>query len=472
MANGHRWIPALMSPSRCSVPSQALLTFCGLAGLLCFCARVTLGQTTFLATFDDGFDAVFAAGEGGARLDARVTSDHIQTVDGRFGKGVFISADAPGLALSYEVAEQLSAEQGTIEFYFKPAWTWAEAPDHVTLFSTYTGGGTGFRILKNQYNWFGLWYSLRYQGKGRAITQYARASEVMMPERWTHVATSWDQDEARLFIDGELVSISDRWEVAGGQHSRFALGCVAYGSGRGAGGTFDELRLSGHKRYVASFVPPDQPLTADAETDTGNPMADGSAQRPADPFTLDLSTPNWQGNRVLPVDDTSGRMAVRLCRSETVDDVLYLRRPSVLNRFLGSVELVARLRAPVQLPAVLFDATDLVFNEHSGRDRGRRTGWRLSLTADARLRWESLEDKQTIGVLQSDPLEIDPSAWHRFGVRWRASRVMLQFAESEVARGTGFGLPSHLPRHIYIGSQSTGRQSLEGWVSHAEIRAR
>ena len=424
------------------------------------CPLLARSQTTLLVDFEQRLDAAFAAGDHKARVDPRTTPEHVRIVDGRFGKGVFVSADAPGVALSYDVEKHLDPERGTVELYFRPNWEWADAPKHVTLLSTYGGGGTGFRVLKNQYNWLGFWYALRYKTMARVITQYARQSKVMGPPRWVHIAVSWDEAEARLFIDGGLVSISDQWEVAGGQFHRLTLGCVAYGGGRGAGGTFDELRLSGTKKYVASFPPPIAPLTVEALTEHDD----------REPLIANSPKAAWESNRPVEIErDDRGRAVLRLRRRDDVDDVVYLPTAGGLSRFLGTLGLRARLAEPVQLPTVLFDATDIVFNYRRGRDRSRRTGWRLCLTSDARLQWQSLEDKSVVGHVQSEPLGLEAGEWHRFGVRWRASRVTLLYDGAEVASDVGQGLPSALPRYVYIGSQSTAQHTFDGWISDVEI---
>ena len=428
-------------------------TLVALSCQLCLCA-----QTTLLVDFEQGLDATSAAGDGRARVDPRATSEHVRIVDGRFGKGAFVSADAPGVALSYDVEKHLDPERGTIELYFRPTWEWADAPEHVTLLSTYGGGGTGFRVSKNQYNWFGFWYALRYKTTARVITQYARQSKVMGPQRWVHIAVSWDEAEARLFIDGRLVSVSDQWEVAGGQFHRLALGCVAYGRGRGAGGTFDELRLSGTKKYVANFPLPSAPLAVEALKERNDRA----------PFVTNFPKVQWGANRPVDVEHGKhGRTVLRLRRG----DVVYLPTAGLLSRFLGTLQLRARLAEPSQLPALLFDASDIVFNYHRGGDRSRRTGWRLSFTNDARLQWRSLEDKGVVGDVRSEPLAFEAGEWHRFGVRWRASRVTLLYDGMEVASGAGQGLPSALPRYVYVGSESTAQHTFDGWISDVEIRS-
>jgi len=273
-----------------------------------------------------------------------------------------------------------------------------------------------------------------------------------------HVAGSWDKAEARLFVDGRLVSVSDQWEVAGGQFHRLTLGCVAYGGGRGAGGTFDELRLSGTKKYVASFPLPTTPLAIEALKERDERA----------PFVTNSPKTQWEATRPVEVErDEHDRTVLRLRRG----DVVYLPTVGLLSRFLGTLQLRARMAKPTQLPALLFDASDIVFNYHRGRDRSRRTGWRLSLTRDGRLHWQSLEDKGVVGDVRSEPLDFEAGEWHRFGVRWRASRVTLLYDGAEVASGAGQGLPSALPRYVYVGSESSAQHTFDGWISDVEIRS-
>ena len=428
---------------------------------------VAFSQTTLLVSFDEGLDATFARGDGKARVAPRATSQHVRLVEGRFGQGVFVSAGAPGLALSYAAAQHLDLKRGTVEFWYRPTWRWADAPKHVTLLSTYGGGGTGFRILKNQYNWLGLWYALRYKTTARVITQYGRNSDVMAPDRWVHVAASWDSAEARLFIDGRLVSVSDEWDVAGAQSGRVAVGCVAYGGGRGAGGVLDDLRLSAHKRYVASFIPPSRPLAAEPSEAPRVPEAPADGRG----MVVGFAGSEWGSNRLVEVAcDDAGRSAVRLRPRADVGDVVYVPAAGLINRFLGTLALRAKLADGARLPAVLFDASDIVFNYHRGFDRGRRTGWRLDLTSDRRLRWQSFEDKRVVGVVTSERLALDDGQWHAFRALWRASRVELWFDGERVASGQGLALPSALPRYVYLGSQSTGEHTFDGWISHVAVR--
>ncbi|MBT3378785.1 MAG: hypothetical protein HN742_04115 [Lentisphaerae bacterium] len=433
--------------------------------------RRAAAQTTMLVNFEEGLDAAFASGNSAAKLDARSTDEHVRIVEGRFGKGVSVSTNAPGLALSYETKKHLDLNEGTIEFFFRPDWDWADAPEHVTLLSTYIGAGTGFRILKNQYGWFGFWYGLRYKTTARVITQYSRNATIMKAGCWTHIAVSWDDAEARLFVDGMLVSVSDRWEVRGEQYGRIALGGVVYGQGRGAGGTFDELRLSASKRYVASFTVPSAPLrreNGDREMAQARPTEGMAAKRL--PFVADLAAQNWGSNRPLFEERCpAGKPLLRLRRNGKIGDVVFFPRPDALNRFLGRTNVRVRLSEPVQLPAVLLDASDIVFNDRAGGDRARRTGWQLRLTEDCRLQWQSLDDGSVVGQVQSAPLAVRSGEWRRFGVRWQASRTTLVYEGAEMASAVGQGIPSALPRYIYVGSRSTGQNTLDGWVSHVEI---
>lgn len=160
---------------------RATACFLCACGMACRCVwaqtagpRHETAQTTILLNFEEGLAAAFALGNGATKVDSRVTDEQVRIVEGRFGKGVFVSADAPGLALSYEVEKHLDPKEGTIEFFFRPDWDWADAPESVTLLSTYSGGGTGFRVYKNQYGWLGFWYALRYKTTARVITQYGR----------------------------------------------------------------------------------------------------------------------------------------------------------------------------------------------------------------------------------------------------------------------------------------------------------
>ncbi len=106
-----------------------------------------------------------------------------------------------------------------MEFWFRPEhdsdkcdddpeWMKSSAASSFTLFST-AEPLYGYRLNKNQYNYFSFIYSYSYQTK-------AQVGTLLPPERlfwkkgeWSHFAAAWNQREARLFINGRLIACTD-----------------------------------------------------------------------------------------------------------------------------------------------------------------------------------------------------------------------------------------------------------------------
>ncbi|MCX8082928.1 MAG: LamG domain-containing protein [bacterium] len=447
-------------------------------------------DTIFLANFDGTYDAVFAKGDRTFRMADDMEEGSVKLVEGKYGGGLFVGRNVPALAISYATKENFKFEKGTLEFWFRPEWTMADTEDimgpnlfkYITFFST-SGDPTRFCLYKNQYNWL-IWdYRLDYQTKGKVITQYSSQSDVIKPGKWTHMAVSWDTGEARLFIDGNLVSISDIWDIPGMLGDRMALGSPGYGKGLGADGTFDDFRISDHQRYISSFIPPDTPLKVDVLSSV--PTVPSPSQEEKDNWqkkrtmffvdfryglVANFSLGNGLGgsNSILKIEEKDGRQAVRLNRRAQIGDTLWFPTYGNINVNMSTVDIDICFSDPLQLPAVIFDTSKVVCNPFSPQDQHARSGTRLILDPSSRMVFECIEGGKLLSYVMSCPLTVEAGRWHRFSVSWGGG-VRLYFDGKKVAEENSFPLPSTTDKYFFVGSDSQGINTIDGWIGRIEI---
>lgn len=447
----------------------------------------SMGQadTTFLASFESGYDAAFAKGNGKARIALGVEPGDIKLVPGRFGQGVLLKRKIPALTLSYETKANFSVRQGTLEFWFRPEWDSSfrepNGPAHlkgrtrVPLFST-SGSPTGFRLDKNQYNVLMFFYALSYDSSRSRVW---RLGNFWQKQQWDHYAASWDGDEARLFLNGKLLAVSERWDVAGAIGGRMTLGSLPYGAQRhdGAWGTFDDFRISDTKLYVSSFALPMEPSrvqsvarpsVAEGEKQNGDLLRIGFRDGVMAAYALGSTRPT--ANRPLEIESIDGVKAVRLHRQDGgVGDTLCYEAERNLDPFLCTMEIAVRFHDGAARPANLLDVTEIIRSRRRPLLTNLRTGMRLMLSKDSRLVWQNLEAGEVIDSVESNQVQLTESPWHRLGVSWRGSAVRLHQDGECVGHKSGLALPSALPRYIFVGSNSQGEHTLDGWIKHVRI---
>jgi len=465
----------------------------GLLATVLTAAAAGRAETVFLAGFDAGYDADFAQGSPKARLAEGVTDEDVRLTEGRFGRGVFIGRKVPALALSYPSKGNFPVKEGTVEFWFRPEWSsdfrepdgpaWLQGRTEVVFFLT-SGEPTGFRLVKNQYNVLHFFYALSYDS---AKSRVGRVGNLWTKGRWNYYAVSWDEKEARLFLDGRLLGVSDRWEVAGLIGDRLALGSLAGGPTRrdGAWGTFDDFRISDRKLHVSSFAPPEGPLTAEKAA----PLPPASAAATSSPvapetdkvlfladFANGLPATYATGsrlaltNRALGTEDVAGVKAARLHRPPGgVGDTLGYETAKNLDPFLGTAEVTVRFDNASALPAAILDATDVAVNPKRPLVTTTRTGMRLVVTKEGGLAWEALAAGDVVGSLKTEPLGLKAGEWHRLGFSWRGSKISLLRDGKILASREGLAVPAELPRYFFVGSDVQAQDTLDGWVKDIRI---
>lgn len=163
---------------------------------------------------------------------------------------------------------------GTQELYLDEVYT-IEAriftKDYVRsgiLVDKYSGNGRGreYRLSVNREGLLRGWFSV----DGTLANSRAVYSNVPIPKNeWIHVASSFDGDFMRLFIDGKLAAeeeVNARPSQLGYQNIAIGGNNCCSGYYEVFNGLIDEVRISSATRYQDSFIPPSEPFKPDAAT--------------------------------------------------------------------------------------------------------------------------------------------------------------------------------------------------------------
>ena len=457
---------------------------------------VARAETTFLADFDNGFNATFAKGNGEAQLAPEAAPKDVVPVQGKFGKGVFIARKVPPMVLSYETKNNFSSKEGTIEFWFRPAWdskfTEADGPKYqqgrteVSLFTT-RGAPNGFKLGKSQYNVLQFFYARGYDTSNSYI---GRLGNFWTKGKWQYYTAAWDENEARLFLDGKLLAVSDKWRIGGLVFDRFALGSVGGGPHKrdGAFGIFDDFRVSNTKRYISSFAPPKDPLKVEEITSTTKPTPISSDQletleEEGTMFYVDFSksiVPLYARGESTPVSNAAigpekikDETALRMRHYDyTTDDALCYPLHRNIDLFMGSAEILVRFETLEKLPVNLIDFTRVATDKRRLARSDLRTGMRLIINENSCLQWQHLKAGKTLASVSSVPIELKEHTWYRFGFSWKGSSVALRLDGKVLVDNMGLAMPTKLPRYIFVGSNSQAEHIVDGWIKHIRINSK
>ena len=451
-----------------------LLVFISLTGTInIYCS------TTFLANFENGYDAIFAKGSPKAIFGIKIPEGSVKITEGKFGKGLFLDKNVGSFQFGYETRDNFKHEEGTVEFWFKPEWdsdykdpegpSWWQGGSLYTIFSTLEPP-TGFRLQKNHYNYLSYHYVYNYK-------QYASvglSGKFWNKGDWVHLAASWDQNEGRLFINGKLVAVSDQWQVSTPYEYRMYLS---------GWGTFDDFRVSDKKIYVSSFPVPDKPLQVEKQQDVSRDIQITGDEKELLKkenvlFYVDFGeglTPKFTNgsgqpftNKTLEIEGKDEMKSLRLKRTGiTPENTLCYLSAGNINQFLGTVEIAFRLSEHTVLPAILFDVSEI--EQQTASQSHRRTGMRLLLNKDMSIEWQNLLDGRVISSVISKPIELKRDEWNRVGFSWKPASVCLFNDKTLLIESKGIPLPVKLANYIFIGSDSFGEEVLDGWIKEVKI---
>ncbi len=168
---------------------------------------------TFYASYDHTLDADRAAGNGKAHVlpNAKVP-DPPRLVPGVLGNAVRV--DRRGL--KYDAKDNLDSAQGTIMFWFQPVdWSGEDGLMHY-LFGTPMRPRCHmliYRYMRTKKKIGGIFGQFAFYLRGGSpadakhslVIPRTRVSDAWRPGQWHHVAATWGQREARLYVDAALV---------------------------------------------------------------------------------------------------------------------------------------------------------------------------------------------------------------------------------------------------------------------------
>lgn len=136
------------------------------------------------------------------------------------------------------------------------------------LVDKYSGNGRGreYRLSVNREGLLRGWFSV----DGTLANSRALYSSLPVPtNEWVHVASSFDGDFMRLFIDGKLVAeeeVNARPAQLGYQNIAIGGNNCCSGYYEVFNGLIDEVRISSTTRYRDSFISPTEPFKPDSAT--------------------------------------------------------------------------------------------------------------------------------------------------------------------------------------------------------------
>jgi hypothetical protein len=182
-------------------------------------------RTLLLLHLDGSFEG--AQGETGAAAG-------LEFVPGRYGQGALFET---GDSLSYPVAGNLDASQGTLEFWLRPNWD-GDAGGNYTLFYWGAEDADAFILRKDEIS--NLVFDRFFTGAGCG----AAANVAGWREGdWHHLAITWQGLEMRLYVDGQEADREKCPQEIQPTASTFTIGSGLGGS-QAVDGIIDEVRIS------------------------------------------------------------------------------------------------------------------------------------------------------------------------------------------------------------------------------------
>jgi hypothetical protein len=110
---------------------------------------------------------------------------------------------AAPLDLTYAAADNITAEEGTVEFWIRPGWAGSDGQTHVFLRWGQPVGGMIFMkdgggYLRGIFN--------QYGSGGRPEVDVSVSAGAIQAQRWNHIAYTWSSsaNALRLYVNGTL----------------------------------------------------------------------------------------------------------------------------------------------------------------------------------------------------------------------------------------------------------------------------
>ncbi len=222
------------------------------------------GRPLLVSAFDNGG---FAARGPAGSIPARVTTN-CRLVAGRRGQGVQIGDANTAGQLAYPAAEALRTERGTIEFWIKLNWDYADSTSKLTRVWFDTGTGRSRDRIYLHSNTGALVFGI-FDSAGQAHFVQSRSIKDWHAGEWHQVTCSWDLSRRMmgLWFDGTPVGHTP----SAAQKGTWRLNPAA----------FRLIRIGsfGNNQTPFDAVIDDLTIRGNARSDTGAERSNEDAQR-------------------------------------------------------------------------------------------------------------------------------------------------------------------------------------------------
>ncbi len=156
-------------------------------------------QTLLALRFDNALDN-FLTGEQGEKNQRAGTIDYQSNANSLTNPAFRVRS---GTRLSYESAENINSQEGTVEVWIRPEWNGNDGLPHTIM----SFGGNGGLVFGKEGNNLRMALN-RTNPNGTLEVDTTASIESWKANDWHHVAASWSNTKKfiRLYIDGSLVS--------------------------------------------------------------------------------------------------------------------------------------------------------------------------------------------------------------------------------------------------------------------------
>lgn len=153
---------------------------------------------------------------------------------GQYTDGVLITGTG---RLTFPSSDNISRDQGAVEFWFKPNWDGTNTTARYFL-ANGVPFNNGFQIVKDGANnlRFMRWRGASEDGIGYNISSW-KANE------WHHIAVTWTTNAVALYVDGQSRASKSTIPFADQLAATLYIGSSSSGTSQ-ADGVFDEFRIS------------------------------------------------------------------------------------------------------------------------------------------------------------------------------------------------------------------------------------
>ncbi|MCF7855464.1 MAG: LamG domain-containing protein, partial [Candidatus Pacebacteria bacterium] len=201
-------------------------------------------QLLFHASYDNGFAADVARGTADATVAFPDSTTLVQGVSGQA-----VQLDRGGL--SYQAIDNLKANMGTIEFWFKPVdWEGSDARTHYLFHTPFNRDSQIiiYRYQRTEKNIGGIFGQFSFylrsgtkeSGGPKLVIPRTRVSDSWKRGEWHYIAATWGNQHAKLFVDGAKVG-EGHGELPSEQPGTFWISGTS--SKEGNANVIDELRI-------------------------------------------------------------------------------------------------------------------------------------------------------------------------------------------------------------------------------------